>query len=147
VRHGERCAVEVTASVTWSTPEPPRASPCPNGACAAYDQANDDVTEGRIQAAIVSQAREPNGAVLAQGNTRLRYRTWRVEPYAALDGRDDATLSPDFADAGDDGGATDGSGTLAATVYRNALTGATMPANVWRQRLAPAATAPARWSP
>jgi hypothetical protein len=141
------CALEATASVDWSTPQPPRPSPCPDGTCTAYDQGNDDVREGRLEASVVVQTREPGGAILAQRTTRLRFRTWRVAPYAALDGRGDETFSPDFDDSGDDGGASGSSGTLATTMLRNALTGVTTPANVWNDRVAPAATAPARWSP
>ncbi len=147
LRTGDDCAIRSAASVTWSVPAAPRATPCPNEACAAYDQANDDVSEGRVEAAVVVTAAGAAGVALATRTTRVRFRTWRVAPYAALDGRGDGTFSPDFEDAGDDGGATDGTGTLATTVYRNAVTGATIPANVWRRRLAPAATAPLRWSP
>jgi hypothetical protein len=147
VRNGDHCAIQSEATITWSTPGAPRATPCPNESCTAYDQANDDVSEGRVEAAVVVTAVEAGGVALATRTTRVRFRTWRVAPYAALDGRGDGTFSPDFEDAGDDGGATDGTGTLATTVYRNAVTGATIPANVWRQRIAPAATAPLRWSP
>jgi hypothetical protein len=147
VLNGDNCAIRSEATITWSAPGSPRATPCPNDACAAYDQANDDVSEGRVEAALVITAVGTGGVVLATRTTRVRFRTWRVAPYAALDGRGDGTFSPDFEDAGDDGGATDGTGTLATTVYRNAVTGATIPANVWRRRLAPAATAPLRWSP
>jgi hypothetical protein len=134
LRNGDECAIRSDAMVTWSLPEAPRATPCPNDACAAYDQANDDVSEGRVEAVVVVTAAGAGGVVPATRTTRVRFRTWRVAPYAAFDGRGD-------------GGATDGAGTLATTVYRNALTGATIPANVWRRRLAPAATAPLQWSP
>jgi hypothetical protein len=147
LRNGDECAIRSDAMVTWSLPEAPRATPCPNDACAAYDQANDDVSEGRVEAAVVVTAAGAGGVVLATRTTRVRFRTWRVAPYAAFDGRGDGSFSPDFEDAGDDGGATDGAGTLATTVYRNAFTGATIPANVWRRRLAPVATAPLQWSP
>ncbi len=147
VRDGDHCAIRSAATITWSAPGAPRAKPCPNESCTAYDQANDDVSEGRVEAAVVVTAVEAGGVALATRTTRVRFRTWRVAPYAALGGRGDGTFSPDFEDAGDDGGATDGTGTLATTVYRNAVTGATIPANVWRPRIAPAATAPLRWSP
>ncbi|HEY1429839.1 MAG TPA: hypothetical protein VGF18_09715, partial [Candidatus Tumulicola sp.] len=107
----------------------------------------DDVVERRFEASVAVQARETSGALVAQRATRLRFRTWREPPYAALDGREDETFSPEFEDSGDDGGMTSGAGTLASTIYRNALSGATLPANVWRRRAAPAAAAPARWSP
>jgi hypothetical protein len=147
VRNGGNCAIRSEATIAWNAPVAPRTTPCPNEACAAYDQANDDVTEGRIEATVVVTATGAGGVTLATRTTRVRFRTWRAAPYAAFDGRGDGTFSPDFEDAGDDGGATDGTGTLATTVYRNAVTGATIPANVWRRRLAPAATAPLRWSP
>ncbi len=144
---GEDCAVEADADVAWAASPPSRATPCPDNAWAAYDQANDEVIEERIEAMVTAQAREPDGSLLAQRTTHVRFRTWREAPYAALDGRGDGTFSPGFEDSGDDGGATDGPGTLVSTLYRNAVTGTTIPANVWRRRLAPAATAPARWSP
>jgi hypothetical protein len=147
LRNGDDCALRSAATVTWSAPVAPRSTTCPNEACAAYDQANDDVSEGRVEAAVVVTAAGAGGVTLATRTTRVRFRIWRVAPYAALDGRGDGTFSPDFEDAGDDGGATDGAGTLATTVYRNAATGASIPANVWRRRLAPAPNAPLRWSP
>jgi hypothetical protein len=147
LRDGTACAVEAKGIVAWATPPPSRASPCPDDACAVYDQSNDDVIERRIEAAVTAQAREPDGTLLAERTTRIRFRTWREAPYAALNGREDSTFSPDFDDSGDDGGTTNGPGTLASTVYRNAVTGSTVPANVWHRRLAPAPTAPARWSP
>jgi hypothetical protein len=147
VRDAHACAIEADAVVAWATPASASASPCPNETCFAYDQANDDVVERHAVASVTVQARETNGALLAERTTRLRFRTWREAPYAALDGREDATFSPDFEGSGDDGGMSNGAGTLASTIYRNAVTGATLPANVWRQRAAPATTAPARWSP
>jgi hypothetical protein len=147
LRAAKACAVEASASIEWSTPQPPRASPCPDGACTAYDQANDLVSEGRVEATLFVETREPSGVMLARRTTQLRFRTWHAAPFAALDGRGDETFSSEFDDSGDDGGASGTDGTLVTTIFRNALTGSTMPANVWNERIAPAATAPARWSP
>ncbi len=132
LRSGDACTVEGKARVRFMLA--PSASPCPDAACSVYDQGNDGVREGRIDATVTAEALVPNGAVLASRTQRAVFRTLRVAPYAALAGQSDAT---DIAagSPGDDAGtapAGTAPGTLVDVIYRNAVTGAEMPANVWQ---------------
>jgi len=129
--HGE-CALEGRATVRFA--QAPTPSPCPDLTCTVYEQGNDVVAEGRIEATIAAQALGPSGAVLASRVQSIVIRTLRVPPYAALAGQSDAT---DVAagSPGDDAGAAPigaAPGTLIDVLYKNAITGATIPANVWQ---------------
>lgn len=132
LRSGGACEIEGAARVRFTLPTP--ASPCPDAACTVYDQGNDSVAEGRIDATVAAEALVPNGAVLASRTQRVVFRTMRVAPYAALAGQSDATEIAAGSPGDDAGAAPIGTapGTLVDVVYRNAVTGAEMPANVWQ---------------
>lgn len=147
LRVGRTCSLEGRASVVFSTPLSATPSPCPSDACAAYEQENDVVSEGRVDAAIEAQAIEPGGALLAARAQVVTFRTMRVAPFAMLAGQSDTTSAD--GSAGDAAGAVPfGStpGTLIDVRYRNAVTGATIPANVWRSQFE-TERAPAAWKP
>jgi len=143
---GATCAIEGRATVTFTMPAP--ATPCPEAACTVYEQGNDHVDEGRLGASIVAQALGPEGAVLASRTQNVVFRTTRVSPYAALAGQSDAT-DIGSASPGDDAGAVPtgtAPGTLVDVIYRNAVTGAEIPANVW-QAAAESRDGAAAWRP
>ncbi len=131
VRVGDACALQGRATVGFALE--PTASPCPQSGCVVYEQGNDAVVEGRIEATIAAQALAPSGAVLASRVQKVVFRTLRVPPYAALAGQSDATAAAGA--PGDDAGAAPtgaSPGTLVDVIYQNAVTGAAIPANVWR---------------
>jgi len=133
------CTIFAQAAIAFASPEPSSsASPCPSGSCTAYEQENDAVAEGRIDAELAATATSANGSVLASRTARLSFRTLLVAPYALLSGQTDASVADDGTNPGDDAGAApDGTaaGTLVDVLYRNRTTGATMPANVWRPQV------------
>jgi len=144
------CAMFVTATIAFSTPPAATPSPCPSGACTIFEQGNDEVDEGRVDATIFTQTVSRDGVVLASRTHRATFRTWRVPPYAALDGRLDASVGALEFGPGDDGGAAPNGaapGTLIDVLYENRVSGATMPANVWQSQVQHPVTAPAAWSP
>jgi hypothetical protein len=149
VRRG--CALEGSARMSFSLPPAATPSPCPAGSCSVYEQENDAVEEGRVTVTIAAQAETVDGAVLAARSAELTFRTLRLPPYAALAGQADASSAPSgHTAAGDDAGAAPNGtapGTLIDVLYENAVTGSTIPANVWHTQVqSPAATRPA-WSP
>lgn len=150
-QHG--CAIAGVATISFAravTGPPEVPAPCPRAACTAYAQANDAIDEGRIDATIRAQAVAAGGAVLASRTVRLRFRTLRVAPFAALAGQDDESLEASSGGPGDDAGAAPNGtapGTLIDVLYENAATGATLPANVWRPQVRSASTTPPAWSP
>ena len=143
---GSVCALAGRATIAFSSPGP-APSPCPSDACSVYEQENDSVAEGRIDATVVAQALSNDGDVLASRVHHVTFRTLRVAPYAAMAGEGDATSAASL--AGDDAGAAPigaAPGTLIDVLYENARTGATMPANVWHAQ-AEAQRASRRWKP
>jgi hypothetical protein len=148
LRVGKTCALEGRASVAFTVPVSGTPSPCPRDACATYEQENDAVSEGRVDAAIAAQAVGPDGAVLAARAHNVAFRTMRVAPFATLAGQSDATSAEGTSPGDDAGAAPFGAtpGTLIDVRYRNAVTGATMPANVWRSQVE-AERASAAWKP
>jgi hypothetical protein len=126
------CALDGRATVSFAPAPSP--SPCADFACTVYEQGNDVVAEGRIDATIAAQALGPGGGVVASRVQSIVIRTLRVPPYAALAGQSDAS---DVAagSPGDDAGAAPigaAPGTLIDVLYQNAITGAVIPANVWQ---------------
>lgn len=144
------CALEGSARISFSLPPAAMPSPCPAGSCSVYEQENNAVEEGRVTVTIAAQAKSVDGAVLAARSAELTFRTLRLPPYAALAGQADASAAPPVRTAGDDAGAAPNGaapGTLIDVLYENAVTGSTIPANVWHTQVqSPAATRPA-WSP
>ena len=146
------CAMIATATIAFSTP-PANATPtpCPSDDCTIYEQGNDAVGEGRVDAAILTQVLGADGAVLATRSWRAAFRTWRLAPYAALAGElDESVAAIAGAGPGDDGGAAPigtAPGTLIDVLYENRVSGATMPANVWQSQVQRSVTAPPAWSP
>jgi hypothetical protein len=151
LRVRSRCAIEGVAQISFDSATGSSGSPvpCPSSACTIYLQGNDTVDEGRIVATIRAQALAPAGAVLATRSARIAFRTLRVEPFATLAGRQDASL-PDVTRPGDDGGAAPygaAPGTLIDVRYENAVTGAGIPANVWRPQVQSDEAPPPPWLP
>lgn len=126
------CALDGRATVRFAPAPSP--SPCPGFACSVYEQGNDVVAEGRIEATIEAQALGPTGAVLASRVQAVVIRTLRVPPYATLAGQSDATAVAAGSPGDDAGAAPTGAapGTLIDVLYQNAITGAVIPANVWQ---------------
>jgi hypothetical protein len=144
----------LVASATVSFPDAtaqPQASPCAGGACTIYEQGNDAVDEGRIDAVVDAQVTGPDGVALASRSTRVTFRTMRVSPYAIVAGKADATSGTPVEDAaGDDGGAAPNGaapGTSIDVLYQNRSTGATLPANVWHAAVQQNAGSVPAWSP
>lgn len=113
-----------------------------------YEQENDRVGEGRVEATIEAQTLASGGDVLAERSAHVTFRTMAVAPYATLAGQSDVSAPSGIAPGDDAGAAPVGAapGTLVDVLYRNARNGADMPANVWQ---AHAQTAPHRsaWAP
>lgn len=139
------CALMGKAVVRFAPVPSASPSPCPQFECATYQQGNDAVAEGRIEAIISAEALAPLGAVLASRVQTIVFRTLRVAPYAALAGQADASEIAGGSSGDDAGTAPAGAapGTLVDVLYRNAVTGATIPANVWQAT----ATSPNRATP
>ncbi len=139
------CTLVAHETIVVATPEP---TACPPAACYGYVQSNDAVGEGRAVATIAASISDAAGEQLAARGGSVVFRTLRVAPYAVAAGATDATLDDGESGAGDTGGITAGvsSGTLIEVVYRNAASGALMPANVWTG-LAPGSAPPSAWSP
>lgn len=109
------------------------------------------MSEGRVRARIDATISTASGTVVAARSAQVLFRTMLVPPYAAVVGQLDGSFGPlRDTGAGDDGGAVPNGtapGSLVDVVFRNASTGATMPANVWQSEVQdPGATAHA-WSP
>jgi hypothetical protein len=145
------CALEGIATISFAIPPSATPSPCPSSACSVYEQENDSIDEGRVDATISAQAKSAAGDVLAMRSTRLTFRTLRVSPYAALAGQADGSLTAgEGTEAGDDAGAAPNGaapGTLIDVLYENAVTGATIPANVWHSQVESPETKRPAWSP
>jgi hypothetical protein len=142
---GNACLMMSSVTLTSATPAP---SPCPSAGCDAYLQGNDAIGEGRIAVTIDAVITNAAGETIATRGGTVLFRTLRVAPYAIPVGALDATLD-DLGSAGDEGGivpAGSGAGTLIDVVYKNASSGATMPANVWTG-LAPSAPLMRSWTP
>lgn len=138
------CALVEHSHIVIATASP---SPC-SSQCATFLQENDAVDEGRVAASISVTVTNAAGNLVASRRGTLLFRTLRVAPYALTAGTLDATLDG-VADTGDIAGtapSATSSGTLVDVVYRNAQSGAIMPANVWNAL--PAVAPPAQnWSP
>lgn len=147
-----RCAIEGVAKIAFDAAaagSPGTPVPCPSSDCTIYLQANDAVAEGRIAATIRAQALAATGAVLAARTARVSFRTLRVEPFATLAGQQDVSM-PGITVPGDDGGAAPydaAPGTLIDVRYENAVTGASVPANVWRSQVQSEEAPPPPWFP
>ena len=144
------CALSGSATVAFAvaTPAP---SPCPSDRCTVYEQNNDAVAEGRIDATISAAAVASDGVTMAARNLTLAFRTMRTPPYAAPVGALDATLGLfGTTRAGDDAGAAPNGtapGSLIDVLYENAATGATLHANVWEPRSEGSGPSSGAWSP
>lgn len=145
------CAMAGNASIAFAAPASSAASPCPQASCTVYFQQNDAVSEGRIDATIAASATAPDGTVLATRTVQVVFRTLRDAPYATLAGSLDASMDAlNGSGGGDDGGAAPvgaAPGTLIDVIYENALTGSTMPANVWHSQVQRPGTNAEAWSP
>jgi hypothetical protein len=138
------CLLFERSQIALTTPAP---SPCATQ-CATFLQENDAVDEGRAEATISVSVTNSAGDLVASRGGIILFRTLRVPPYALSSGALDSSLDG-IAGAGDIGGTAPNeasSGTLVDVVYRNAQSGAVMPANVWSALTAqsPAST---NWSP
>jgi hypothetical protein len=146
----DACALEGIATISFAIPPSAMPSPCPSGACTVYEQANDAVDEGRVDVTISAQATTAGGAVLASRSARLTFRTLRESPYAALAGQADGSIAAGDTVPGDDAGAAPkgaAPGTLIDVLYENAVTGATIPANVWLSQVESRNARRPAWSP
>jgi hypothetical protein len=115
-------------------------------------QENDAVDEGRIAASVEVAARASSGQVLGERRTRVVFRTLHAAPWALPSGELDAAFetSRNTEEPGDDGGmmpTPSAPGSLIDVVYRNARTGAEIPANVWHAATPGPDAAEAPWSP
>ncbi|HEY9085461.1 MAG TPA: hypothetical protein VIN40_05945 [Candidatus Tyrphobacter sp.] len=145
-RSGDTCLMTSSVTLTPATPAP---SPCPSTGCGTYLQGEDAIGEGRLAVAIDAVVTNAAGERIAARDGNVVFRTLRIPPYAIPVGALDATLDDLAGSAGDEGGlvsAGSGAGTLIDVVYRNASSGATMPANVWTG-LAPPAPLARPWTP
>ncbi|HUY40304.1 MAG TPA: hypothetical protein VMV82_01890 [Candidatus Dormibacteraeota bacterium] len=130
------CTMSARTRVTLATPVP---TPCPSAGCNTYLQENDAVDEGRIVASIATTIALRSGAPIAARDGSVLFRTLRAPPYAVASGALDGTLDDSESGAGDTAG-------LIQVVYQDAVSGATMPANVW-SGMSPAAPSASGWSP
>lgn len=142
------CVLSSSASVAF--PAQSAATAC-DDSCTIYEQGNDAVGEGRIDAVIDASVTGLDGVLLASRSTRVSFRTMRLAPFAVLAGQADASFGAPVGDAaGDDGGAAPygaAPGTFIDVLYQNRSSGATQPANVWHATAQQnAGNAPA-WSP
>jgi len=145
---GSGCALKGRATIAFTAAPSPAATPCAKGACTVYMQNNDAVDEGRVSATISAEALAGNGAVLATRTAAVTFRTFRLAPYAALDGSLDGSLAQ--AGVGDDGGAAPNGtapGSLIDVIYQNRVSKKSIPANVWRSQVQNTGAAPEAWSP
>ena len=115
-------------------------------------QENDAVAEGRVAASVDLVARASSGRVLGERQAGVVFRTLHTTPWALESGNLDAAFetSNDAEEPGDDGGtmpAPSSPGSLIEVVYRNARTGAEIPANVWRAATPEPERPGAPWSP
>jgi hypothetical protein len=144
------CGLFGETSIAFQAP-PAGASPCPNRACAAYEQGNDAVDEGRIDAVVTAQIVTRDGEVLATRSGRATFRTMLVAPYAVMAGSGDESLaSVANAGVGNDAGAAPAGtapGTLIDVLYQNRVTGRSMPANVWNPQAPDSSAAAPAWAP
>jgi hypothetical protein len=124
------CALWARAAIVVASASP---SACRSGSCTLYLQANDLVRERRTSVSIGAVVTNASGDVIASRTGSVVFRTMLVAPYAIPVANLDATLD-DVSSPGDIGGVVPSdstTGTLIDVVYRNAQTGAMMPANVW----------------
>ena len=146
------CAMETASTLAVATPAPRMPGGCPQTDCTAYLQNNAVVREGRIAVDIATSVSASSGAVLANRQERVSFRTFAAPPYATLAGTLDRTvdaIAP--GGVGDDGGAPGSANgndsTLVRVEYVNAAhpTAAPIPGNVWRADLQNPGNAPAPW--
>jgi hypothetical protein len=143
---GTTCELMATSTVQIATPAPNASQGCPSTQCVVYMQNNDSVAESRVAVRIAATVGAPGGAVLAERDATVIFRTMLVPPYAMLAGSNDATMD-EFAvgGTGDDGGSNaNGANTLITSVYKNGAT--TMPADVWGLRIQHPQPASPSWS-
>lgn len=144
--NGATCAMIARTTIALTTPAP---APCPSDDCGAYLQGNDAIEEGRLAVAIDAVVTNAVGDTIAVRSGDVIFRTLRIAPYAIPAGSLDATLDDFPGSVGDAGGMapfSSSSGTLIDVVYRNAVNGAAIPANVWTG-LAPSAAEARAWTP
>ena len=142
------CELTASASIDLATPAA-TPSVCPSAGCGAYLQENAAIDEGRAAVTIDAIVTNSSGTDVATRSATVVFRTLRIAPYAALTGVLDDTLDGVSGTSGDSAGEvpTDATaGTLINVLYRNAQSGATMPANVW-SGIAPSAPLSRTWSP
>lgn len=148
---GEGCAIYASAAAAFVPAAATTPAACAAAACTVYEQANDAVAEGRIEVRIDASATSAQGEPLAARSERAVFRTMRVAPYVVLAGVADATTpAASGTGEGDDAGAVPNGtapGSLVDVLYQNSVTGATLPANVWRPLVERPASASTAWAP
>lgn len=88
------CAISGSATITWLRRDPATPAACGvDSACAANEQINPYVNEGRTVGRISVFVRSAGGTLLAQRDTELTLRTFAAPPYAAMAGSADGTFN------------------------------------------------------
>lgn len=138
------CLLLERSQIALATATP---SPC-TSQCATFLQENDAVTEGRVNVTVSVAVTNSAGDLVASRGGTILFRTLRIAPYALASGALDSSLDG-IVGTGDIGGTaatSTSSGTLVDVIYRNAQSGAVMPANVWNA-LPAQPPASSSWSP
>jgi hypothetical protein len=106
---GSSCAYQTTATITFdgSTPAPGASCDPSQSSCAANEEANAYINEGRVPARITVGVLTADGVQVATRTTDVLLRTLASPPYVLVGGARDGTFG-DIASSqaqGDDGGA------------------------------------------
>ncbi len=140
------CEIDVHTTIATATRSAaPASTACPSTPCTVVLQGNSAVSEARASFTITSVVSAASGATLATRSGAVSFRTFAMQPFAAVVGGADATLGA-LLDGGlpDDAGAPN---TLITVEYQQSGGGAATPGNVWQPLVEnPASTAPA-WEP
>jgi hypothetical protein len=142
------CAFSGSATLTVLRRDPATPVPCgTDSACAANEETNRYVNEGRIVARVSIDVRSADGTVLAQREHDVTLRTFSTAPYVAIAGAADLTgdTTPGQAPRGEDAGAIpvtpnpctpaspgQAGDTVVRVAYENAQTGACLDGSSWR---------------
>lgn len=142
------CAFSGSATMMLLRRDPVTPAPCAtDSACAANEETNAFVNEGRIVARISVQVRAADGTFLAQRNDEITLRTFSAAPYAAIADSTEGTFDVKAAGEprGEDAGimpATanpcaiaspgEANDTVVRVAYLNARTGECRDGSTWR---------------
>src|SRR5581483_12006035 len=143
---GETCAMSGSATMTLLGRDPPETEPCDSdAACAANEEANPYVREGRVIARIAVDVRASDGTLLATRENDVTVRTFAGPPYLAMAGAIDRTVDARAVARGEDAGlvprtpnpcaagpAGESSDTVVRVAYEDAETGTCSDGSSWR---------------